>query len=279
MSVRYAVLLKAVTLDSSSKIRVKEGATTSTLTVVDPATGAALASSKQFFLRGDGATDDLLRVLKETVSSHSGTNTYSTSLALSIDPASPSGVVTLTRVAGANSFQLLWSNAATTFDQGLLGFADSDTADNGSPKVSTLSPSALWVAPEVYEFLEPAQERAASVTRTTSGKVRGVKRGGAYDVRTMSHRFIDSRRVWESENTSDPDAAFNRFLDATADGTRFELHTVGVTGTTLGALSSSTRVGTAWHWSQEDVDGFDPERMNPGLALYAWQNKLLAYVA
>lgn len=280
MTVKYIVLLKAVTLETTSVIRVTENAAASNLTVIDPATGVALASSKQFFARGDGGTDDLLRVYDETVTSHAGTNTYTTSLSLSIDPAAVAGTVTLTRATGTNNFQVNWSHASTTFDEATLGYANSDTANDGNPKVSTLSPSSIWVAPDVREFFEPVEEYAATVTRARSGKVRGVKRGGPYDVRRLSHKFIDSRRVWDWDNTADPTAAFNSFLSATADGTRFEVHEVALSsGTTLGALSTSTRIGTAWHWDEDTVQAFEPTRMEPGLSLYEFQLRLLGYVA
>lgn len=283
MTAKYIVLLRAVTLETTSAIRVTENASAENIVVRDPSTGLALASSKQFFCRGDGGNDDLLRVVKLTLDAHTNAtnpNTYTVSQSLSVAPASASGVVTVTRSAGASNFQINWSNAATTFDDGVIGFANSDTANDGNPKVSTLSPSAMWVSPEVYEFFEPAEEYAASVTRARSGKVRGVKRGGPYDVRRMSHRFVDSRRVWDWDNTTDPTASFNRFLNSTADGTRFEVHAVTLSsGSTLSALSASTRIGTAWHWDEDSLLLFDPSRMEPGMSLYEWQMRLLGYVA
>lgn len=283
MTVKYIVLLKAVTLETTSVIRVTENAAPLDLTVIDPATDAVLAASKQFFLRGDGSDDDLLQVYIQTVQSHTGANEYTGSLSLSIDPAADAGTVTLTRSVGANNFQINWSHANTTFDGAhgaTLGYANSDTANDGTDKVSTLSPSSIWVAPDIYEFFEPVEEYAATVTRARSGKVRGVKRGGPYDVRRLSHKFIDSRRVWDWDNTSDPTAAFNSFLSSTADGTRFEVHAVTLSsGTTLGALSTSTRIGTAWHWDEDTVQAFEPTRMEPGLSLYEFQLRLLGYVA
>jgi hypothetical protein len=281
MSARYVVLLRAVTLTGSSVLRVTENAVTSDLTVIDPATGVALASSKQFYLRGDGANDDLARVLELTLESHAQANTYAVSVSFSVDATGRSATVTVTRSTGANNFAILWSHANTTLDGELFGFAG-DTANNGSDKTSTISPSACWVAPDTYEFLEEESEFDATVTRARSGKVRGVKRGGAYACRRLSHKFVDISRVWHfANNGDDPTASFSMFLESTADGTRFEVWTPEISsGSTLASLvSDNPEDQGTWQWDESTVRAFRPIRMEPGLSLYEFEVRMLEYVA
>ena len=62
------------------------------------------------------------------------------------------------------------------------------------------------------------------------------------------------------------------------DGKRFEFHVTTVSGFVLGALSSSTLIGTAWHFDEETSATFAPERLQPGLSLYGFDLGLLGYV-
>ncbi len=271
MTQKYLVLLKAIVVGASNKtIRVIENAVTVDVTLTEGT----------YFLRGDATSDDLGEVYRAAVQSHTGANTYTHALALSTDPAAIAGTSTLTRATGANNFQLSWSHASTTFDPALLGFSEDDTANDGTAKVGSLSPSALWVAPETHEFFEPQYGYDASVNRSRSGRVRTLRRGGPYNERGLSFILVDDRRVWDWGNVTDPAACFNRFMASTVGGAHFEVHSVAVSsGTTLGALSTSTRIGTAWHWHGDSVDGFEPERHDIALSLYNWDMRLMGYVA
>lgn len=269
MTAKYAALLRAVTLTSSSVLRVTENGTATNITARDPATGSALASSKRFYLRGDGSDDDLLQVLIETIQAHGGSNTYTGSLALSVDPAATSAVVTITLTTGTNNFQINWSHASTTFDPAWFGFADANTANDTADKVSTLSPSALWVAADVYESYERTREHAVSVSRARSGAIKTEQRGGPFHLHRLVSRYLDSRRMLEDDNASDPDAAFSRFLASTNDGTAFEVHALALdTGSALEAMTVYTRLQETHQWTRETAAAFRPARLSPGLALY-----------
>lgn len=267
---QYASLLGAVTIDSSNNaIRMVEGATTATV----------LVAAGTYFLRGDGASDDLLLACKTAFDSHpnaTSPNTYTVQVSSAINPAVPSCTVTVT--GGIATFQLSWADALTTFDPGVLGFTPVNTANNASAKSSTLSPSLRWVSTDVVESFEPEAEYDVSVMRARSGRVRGVRRGGPYDLRRVVLRYQDSRRVLATDNVADPNASFARFLQRHGDGTRFELHTALAPSGVVAALGPSTRVGVAWVFDEPTSSMFAPDRVEPGLALYDWELGLLGWV-
>ena len=266
---KYAALLGAITIDTGNlAIRFKEDVTTSTVNLV----------AGTYFLRGDGSAADFCLALKTALETHAGANTYTVALACSVDPSAVAGTVTITRATGSNTFQILWADALTTFDESLIGFANSNTADDATAKTSTMSPAALWVSPDVPVFYEPEFEYDVTVNRARSGKVRALRQGGPYDRRRVRFDFLDSRRVLEPDNTSDVDATFSQFLERNGDGKRFEFHVTTVSGFVLGALSSSTLIGTAWHFDEETSATFAPERLQPGLSLYGFDLGLLGYV-
>lgn len=270
MTQKHVVLLPEVELTTASVLRVTENAVAANLTVIDPATGSALASTKQFYLRGDGSDDDLLQVLIETVQSHAGANTYTGTITWSIDPANPCATVTITRATGSNNFQINWSHASTTLDPLLFGFADADTANDGNPKASTLSPLAAWVSPQPPAIIDERRRYDASVNRARSGRVRGTRRGGPYNIMDLSFALCDSRRVLRTANTSDPAATFMSLLEQVGDGTSFELHLQSVTGTAVDALDVYSRKREYWRFDERSSTSCAPTRLEPAVALYAW---------
>lgn len=263
-------MLAAVELTTSSTVRVTENAVASTLTVIDPATGSALASTKTFYLRGDGSDDDLLEVLRATIESHGGSNTYTATLTFSTDPAAAAATVTITRATGSNNFQLNLGHAGTTIDPAWFGFAASDTANDGSAKSGTLSPSVAWVSPQPPKVFEERKAYDVSVNRARSGRVRTTRRGGPYNIRDVSFELCDSRRVHDWDNTSDPHATFASFLEEVGDGTDFELHLQTVTSTTVDALTVYTRLRDTWRMDEQTSEVFTPVRLEPALSLYAF---------
>lgn len=235
-----------------------------------------------YFLRNSSTTtdaDNFLYHLKTQLEA-TGANTYTITIALSISAGSPSATITVTRASGSVTFALLFANAATTFDPAILGFAASDTADDANAKASTLSPSCLWVGPDVLEQSDPDYENDATISRAMGGQVRGFKRGGPYDVRDLSFAFIDPKRAIASAIAADPDRAWSEWWSLHSDGRRFEYHEAAISsGSTLAALSASTKVGTAWHLDEDSVKAMRPRRLQPGLELYGWPARLLGYVA
>ena len=284
----YPVLLPGILLRAGQSIRVIENAVALTLSIVDPATGIALATDKVFHLRGNAATDDLVEVLRQTVQSHTGANTYTAAIARNIDGATLPSTVTVTRATGTNNFQIDWANAGTTVDPALWGYRTVATT-NGTSCVGDISPTAQWVGNDVIEELEPESEVDAFVERARSGLVVGGLRGGPYDVARLSLRFQTAERTHERyaplvSSVLDRGRAFSQCWGRLASGRRFELHLSTATGTALAALtttSGGTRQapptqGTGWHLDSDSVEGgFRPERYGPGVPLYAWRLRLL----
>lgn len=289
----YPVILPAIVLEPTTVIRHTEAATTNNLTVIDPATGSALATSKTFYLRGDDATDDLCRVIRQTLDSNLNgltPNTYTCSISRNIDGAALPSTVTIARASGGSVFSIDWANAATTFDERLLGFRNVATA-SGTTTSGDVSPTGQWVANDVYEFFEEEAEVQAFVERSRSGVVIGGRRGGPYDVRRLALRFQTEERtaakaVPTISSVVDSGRAFANCWARLCTGRPFELHFATISsGTTLSGLSSSTRqgcffgAGTSWHLDADTVEqGFRPERLAPGVGLYAWQLRMLGNV-
>lgn len=284
----YPVLLPGILLRNGQSIRVIENAVAQTLPVVDPATGVALATDKVFHLRGNAATDDLVEVLRQTVQSHTGANTYTAAITRSIDGAALPSSVTITRATGTNNFSIDWPNSLTTVDSTLWGYRNVVTT-SGSSCVGDISPTAQWVGNDVIEEFEPESEADAFVERARSGFVVGGLRGGPYDVARMGLRFQTAERTHERyaplvSSVLDRGRAFSSCWGKLASGRRFELHLATATGTTLAALtttSGGTRQapptqGTGWHLDGDSVEGgFRPERYGPGVPLYSWRLRML----
>ena len=269
----YPVILPVIVIDSTNKaIRMTENATTSTINLVEGS----------YFLRGDGSADDLLLALKTALDSHPNVttpNTYTVTIARSINSAAVSGAVTVTRATGSSSWGVLWADALTTFDQALLGFVANDTV-NASPKVSTVSPSGQWVSNEIIKRRDPRTEVDVKQVRTRSGAVGGGRRGGPYSVRLVQFEYVNEKRTDAMLNTTDPTAAFSSVFALLSTLRRFELHFATLaTSPALAALSSTTRQGTAWHLDEASAEEFEPRKLSAGTPLYSWGLRLLGYVA
>jgi hypothetical protein len=183
--VSYPVILRAIVIDGTNNaINFREGANTA-VAAITPGT---------YFLRGDGTADDLLAAIKaglETnVGARTSVNTYTVAITWSADPAAPTATVTITRASGADTFQLLFATS-TTFDAGVIGFPQTDTALNASPKASTLSPSAAWASSDVYRELEPEDAQEGFAQRARSGVVAGGSVGGQFDDLRLSIQLVD----------------------------------------------------------------------------------------
>lgn len=284
----YPVFLLPVVVEPGT-VRMTENAVAQTLNIIDPATSAALATSKTFFLRGDGANDDLLQLLKLTLDTHTGgTNTYTMAISRSIDGSALPSAVTIS--AATNNFSIDWASALTTLDERHFGFRSVATT-SGLSTTGTLTPTSQWVANDVVEFFEEEDEVQGFVERARSGIVLGGRRGGPYDIRRIGLRFQAEQRsvvkaVPTISSVIDTGRAFAAAWALMTTGRAFEVHLPALSsGTTLAALSSTTRQvcfngsGTAWHLDADSIEsGFRPERLAPGVGLYAWSLRLLGKV-
>lgn len=283
MTVYYPVLLGGIVIDDDNKvIRMTENATTANLTMIDPATGIAIpaGTSRTFFLLGDGSNDDLCRALKLTFESNANAvnpNTYTVTPTFSIDASTVAGAVAVSQVGGS-TFALLFGNAATTFDESLIGFSG-DTALSTATKTSTLSPGAIWVSPEVHRSLEPDESYDASIVRAEGGQASVTRTGGPFKDKKLEIRMVDSRRALRDDNTADPDATFAKFLERHGDGPRLRILLMPISSAFALDRASSVESGAGFYFDEETLTRFAPSRQNPGIALYDWDIGLVGYVA
>jgi hypothetical protein len=286
----YPVLLPAIVLDGTQTIRLNEGGVAQTLSMLNPATGLAIPFDTEvtFYLRGDGATDDLLRAVRETLDTHTGTNTYSVSISRNIDGTTLPSAVTISRATGASTFSIQWGSSA--LDEALLGFRNITTT-TGTTTTGDISPTGQWIANDIYEEFESEDEVDGFVERTRSGAVFSGRRGGPYDVRRLSMRFQVAQRTHLKEvptisSVVDTGRAFGGCWEKLTRGRPFELHFATLaSGTTLNALSSTTRqgcfnsTGTSWRLDSGSIEAFRPERLAPGVGLYSWSLRMLGNVS
>lgn len=255
----YPVLCGAIVITTANRgVRVKEGATTATTNL---ATGT-------YYLRGDGAAGDFCAALKTALEAATASvNTYTVTVSRNIDVASAHTTITITRASGADTFQILWADALTTFDETLLGFT-ANTVDDGNPKTSTQACAACWVSTDILRELEPFGERIASVPRRANGGVVGVSRSSHMTSWAIGFAFVAEARMLKRRALAVDGDTLEGFVERFGAGAAFEAHETALSsGTTLAALSSSTLVAVM-HWSEETVTGFRPRRIGPGVPLY-----------
>lgn len=230
-----------------------------------------------YYLRGDGAAGDFCAELKAKLDVFgAGGNTYSVTVARSIDPAAAGATLTITRATGSDTFQLL-VDGNQTFDMALIGFTAS-TQNNSSPKTSAQSCAAAWVSNDVAREIEPYSERTVAVPRAVSGRVQGVTRSARMQSWRLGLSFVDERRTYVENAFAGAQDTLEGFLERFGAGASLELHEQpSVTGVVLSALSSSTLVDVV-HFSEDTLSRFEPARLGPGVPLYSIDLRLHAKV-
>lgn len=274
----YPVMLGAIVIDSSNRsIVITEAGADVTAQLGGAAT---VTGSITCYLRGDGTSDDLCKVIKDAMeAAGASANTYTVSVSFSVDGTATSAAVTIARATGADSIGIKWASASTTFDEALIGFANTNVT-GATSYTSTLSPSSVWVSSEVYRELEPESDFVAFSQRARSGRVWGGLRGGAYAVRRLGLDLLHAKRAHSVNNSTDPDSGLDQFLERQLAGLAFELHVGTISsGTTLAALSSSTEHGSGWYFDAESLETYAPRRQSPGVPLFSVDLRLLGYVA
>lgn len=266
----YPVLCGAVVLTSANNVlRFTEGASTNNATI---ATGT-------YYLRGNGAADDLALALKNALeAAGASANTYTVSVSRSIDPAAIHTTVTITRATGADSFGVLWADVASTFDETLLGFTANDTV-NGVAKTSTQAAAACWGSNDVAREIEPVSERIVAVPRAASGRVQGVTRSARMQSWRLGLSFVDERRMLVENALAGAQDTLEGFMERFGAGASLELHEQPtlLSATLLAGLTGSTLVDVV-HFSEDSLSRFEPTRIGPGVPLYSIDLRIHAKV-
>jgi hypothetical protein len=255
----YPVLLGAIVITSANRqIRIKEGANTNN----------AQLELGTWYLRGDGtATDFLTKLVTALQNANASINTYTATVSRNIDSNAAHTTITITRATGADNFQILWADVATTFDETMLGFA-ANTADDALAKTSTQACAAGWVSNDILRELEPFGERVVSVPRKVNGAVVGVTRSAHMTSWSVGFAFVHEDRMLKRRALAVAGDTLEGFIERFGAGAAFELHESPISaGVTLSALSASTRVGVM-HWSEDTLGSFRPQRIGPGVPLY-----------
>lgn len=266
---KFVALLGAVEIDTTNqRIRLTEAAATAN---ADIAVGT-------YYLRGDGSASDLCLAIKNALDgAFVGGNTYTVGIVTSAgviswdtNPANKSATVVID-VVGAINFKVAWNDAAATFPKGLVGFSAEKGAANLVKEVSTLTPSSVWVCNEYHKDSKPATAWNTRSETLANGDTSVTRRSDKAQRRKIAFQWVDGRRTWLSINTADPTAALESFIDTNNDGRPIEFHEQSLlssAATTLSALSSATRVGTAWRLSEGAGDALDADRAQLGLDLW-----------
>ena len=257
----HVVLLGAITIDSTNNaLVVKEGATTTTLTI----------ASGTYYLRGDGTSGDFAVALKTVLESHGGSNTYTITVIHRSDDAQAHASVVVTRATGSNDFSLLFANASTTFRGEDIGFEQTDTTHDAFGKTGTITPRTVWVSGQVRTSSTPRFRTRFVSRRSWAGRPHGVRRGAMVQDRVVVVEYQSAgRTLTESEPVTG--TSFQSWLDVCGDGRQIEMHESDITSEPIvDALGTSTRIGSTWTLAQSIVEDWEPTRFQPGIPIYSW---------
>lgn len=248
----YPVFLGAIVLTSSNnRLRFKEGAGVVTNVDLTPGT---------YYLRENSIGVEI----ENAIAAALGGNSYAVSINFSIDPASLGVSITIDRLSGSSTFQLV-VDGSETFDYGLIGFTAS-TANDDNPKTSTVSCAGAWVGNDIFREREPFGTRTVSVPRKANGGVVGVSRTAHMTSWALGLAFIHEDRMLLKVNTSDPNATLEAFIKRFGAGAAFEAYESAIlSGTELAEPSGAFAI---LHWSEESLGSFRPRRIGPGVPLY-----------
>jgi hypothetical protein len=255
----YPIIRRPIIITTANRgIRVIEGATQATRNIAEGT----------YWLRGDGSPNCLLTRIQTALNTGSP-NTYTVNLSLySVTPGDVTAAIVITRTVGTATFGLLWANALTTFDESLIGFPNTDTANDAAAKASTLSPSALWVGDGTLALDQPSPLRRVFGGEPSNG---GRIYAGALSVELKRRVWrIDKAtrtRVLEEAVPSDPNASYERMWRRISGGELVELGT-------LDAISfAATPIAGQWIAGEEtrQAAAFDSWRESSAIPLYSWE--------
>ena len=253
----YPVLLGAVVLiTGNNRIRWREVATTNNATI----------AAGTYFLRGDGAADDLCLAIKTAIeSAGASANTYSVVAARSLTPTAAHTTVTITRLTGADSFGIV-VDGTETFDCDLIGFIASSAVD-ATAKTGTRSAAASWASNDAYRTLKPFSSTPAVVTRVASGRVSGVTRGSRMQSWRVAFGFVHESRCNVTDTLLSASDTLEGFIERHGAGALMEMHEVATVGAVLDLPTASTLKDRV-HFSEESVTEWDPQQIGDAVPLY-----------
>jgi hypothetical protein len=263
----YPVIRRAITITTANQgIRFREGATTAT----------ALVAAGVYYLRSDSLMAAIVTALQAATAS---ANTYTWTVTPTTDPAAINAVSTLTRASGADSFQLLGADALTTFPMDAIGFAEVNTALDGSAKVGTVSASGWWVGNDLLAVDEADVMGDVYGDDPSRG---GLVVAGAHSdewlMRRWGVQYVHRARTWREHNPTDHAATWEDFWGRwVRSGTVLELvrspngaGSLEEWDTVTSAFTSSPTTIGKWVADKATRLRAGPIRRSAGSPIYAW---------
>lgn len=264
----YALLAPVKLTAANNTIRITENSITEDKTV-----GVA---GSTYYLRGDGASDDLLETLVQGIQSHSQANTYTSVLTMNIGSSTRTADVLIASL-GINSYSWLAGNAADTFDATLVGFPNSTITPSVYGLSSTLSPSLIWMSPMPASEDTFSFEALGSQALMRGGQIYNFDGGGPYTRRTIGFQYVPEDRTLTFTTTLDAARTFKSFWQTNRNGSVMELHRITMTANTKeNPFYPATLLGK-FVFDEETKNSFAPVRMQ-AQALYSWSIGLREYV-
>ena len=249
----YPLIRRAITITSANNgIRFREGATTATASV---APGV-------YFLRSASLLAAIAAALQAATAS---SNTYTVTYTPNVSPASPTGSVAIARATGSDTFQVLGASGSTTFPLHTIGFASVDTGLDAATKVSTLSPSGVWVSNDMLTTDEPdITGEVFGETPSRGGSLSAGAQSDAWDRYRWAVQYVARRRVWQEANAVDPNATWEAFWRRIRSAPVLELARIDPT------TFAVTDVPNQWVADLATRTGVGPVRLNAGTPIYSW---------
>ena len=220
-----AVMIPWVADASSYDIRVKIDSTTETITV-------SFTEGRQYWRSGDGTADssagngDLLGVVVDAINANhtDGGNVSAEVVFVSDEPR-------VQLAESSSDIKLLWSDAATTFPPGALGFTSSDTSEAATVTAPNRLPG-LWT-PQAL-LTDDTRDRympRRGVRESLSGLIYGSDFGDGFSRREVSWTLLQQRYVLNEYEQTDGEAFEDYWVDWISKGRRFRLYDEASTAT------------------------------------------------
>lgn len=191
-------------------------ANSNSVTVRFPNTGTDLSPTTDYYVTGDGQSDDVVSLLATAIQAQHG------------DISSVVGSVTSGFRVSFNadvSFDLQWANGSTTLVDDTFGF--DGTTGAGDPHTGTLLPHGIWRPQRPIAIdSRDRQPVVGGVAQSLNGDIRVSSFGSPYKERETSFIYLPQERVLtEYASATEPTGAFEYgWVNSIAKGRSFRLY-------------------------------------------------------
>ena len=256
MAVTYPVYLQAVTVTTGVNDTI----------VFDEGSGALTATiaAGTYFLRGDGAADDLALAIKTAMDAAGGSYSLNTYGQIA------TGFYFL-EISGTDCF---FDIAASTFDvAGLLGMT---SANETIASQHDLKVQINWNSSQPLAGKETSNQSNVSQYMTAEGQVHTYVGQDGLVSRLLEHELVNAHKTKRAIGAN---ASFETWWGRARTGVRFEYHEVALQSSTGLADTTSATLQDTLILGQDACNAFTPARLSRGLALYSWSLDCRRYVA